>query len=402
MIIAAAADGMGGHHSGEIASKIAVENFVLDLRKALKENLTESTIRSVIQQSYYSINQKILEAGKKNSNMKNMGTTLTGLIMVDNSYLICFLGDTRLYRIREDDIRQVTIDHSAGAESLREGLITEIEAKKSHYANSLTKYLGSPESYAPDIFPKNGFFWAEEGEVLLLCTDGISGAIEEIDIYEQIIQTRSIEQAAKNLVFLSYARGSKDNMSAVLLEVGNLRRKKPLLPDYSELAVSLDKKGKKSKRERKKKRPFLIILIALLLILEAVLVLNLFETLGKEPGEEQVPGEAAEVVKELKLPEEESGKAVAPMYETGFITLKASPQAIVFIDGKQAGEIPPIMTLEIPVGKHKIQFISTDQKNKFELEVEVISGKTKEIRINMETGKSEVEESVIKSYDAIK
>jgi len=276
IILAVLADGMGGHLAGEIASEIAVENFVDDLKKALKEIKSEGAIRNTILKSYNAINRKILEVEEVNSKAKDMGTTLTGIILIGRRFLVCSLGDTRAYRISSEQIQQITIDHSAGAESFRKGLITELEAKKGLFANSLIKYLGSPESFVPDIFPKSGFMPGNKGEVLLLCTDGISGVIDEIDIYEQVVQTSNIEQAGQNLIYLSYLRGSKDNMSAILIEIPELKRKKPQFPAYPEISTA-----KKGKKLQKKRRFIYVILFIFLLIMDIVLGLKLYREFKK-------------------------------------------------------------------------------------------------------------------------
>lgn len=250
---------MGGHASGQIASKIAVDNFISIIKKnILKFQPTDYFLRNLVNDSYFKINKCLTEAGLHNKNQEDMGTTLTSIIFVNNFYIISSIGDSRLYKISDEEITQLTVDHSAGVEALRNGLIDEIIAKKSHYSRCLTKYLGSNDFFPPDIFPNNGFMEAKNGEIFLLCTDGVSGILDELTLYENVLYTPNITLAANNIIIQAFNAGSKDNMSIALIEYGKLERKTPFIINY------------KIKRTKSKKI-FIIILIAAELLVGLIL-----------------------------------------------------------------------------------------------------------------------------------
>ncbi|MCX5842193.1 MAG: protein phosphatase 2C domain-containing protein [Deltaproteobacteria bacterium] len=249
IILAAIADGMGGHLSGEVASQIAAKGFVDHVEQSLKKSLEPENIKVAIFEAYKAVNQQIIAKSRKDAAAGDMGSTLTAAIIIGTEYLISNLGDSRAYRIPKDDIVQVSQDHSAGAESLRDGLINEIEAKGNRYANTLTRFLGSEDAFMPDIYPEQGFFKTSLGEILLLCTDGVSGVLDEISIYEQVAEAPDIGKAAQKLVLSAYRKGSLDNMSVILIE--------PLSQTRVQLTTPVRNSIKQGQQKAKRKRfPF--------------------------------------------------------------------------------------------------------------------------------------------------
>lgn len=291
ILIASLADGMGGHLSGEVASRMAVELFVGRLEDAVRRGRDEEHLRAAVRDAFQEINQEILARGRDDPQLADMGTTLTAAVVVEGRYLIASLGDSRAYRIREEDIRQLTEDHSAGVQSLKEGLISEAEARESRYANSLTKFLGTTESYPPDIFPERGFYQAENGEILLLCTDGISGFLDEFRIYESVVQTRLIDHAAKNLVAEAFVQGSRDNMSVILVEISPLTRREPFL---SPRPLPLSRKPPRALKKRA-----IIALIIACLALETALVMGCLKYL--RPSRPKPPAAEPSIIKPARL-----------------------------------------------------------------------------------------------------
>lgn len=402
--LAALADGMGGHFSGEIASKIAGEKFISDLKKVLKVKPSESSIRIKIMRTYMSINKDILDAEKKSPDHKDMGTTLTTLMLIGQRYLLTSLGDTRAYRIREEEIQQVTKDHSAGAEALREGFITEIEAKKSHYANSLLKYLGTQDAFAPDIFPEVGFIIAEPGEVILLCTDGISGVLDELEIYDQVVQTPSLELAVENLITLAFDRGSKDNMSVILVEIGGLKRKQPYLPLYSSPRVAESTPRKGERAGKKSWKNYYVALLAVLIILEGGLVFRLLDEMRGEKTETTLSTQVKEKIRleqpiETK-PIETTSPAqkyfqnqTVPEAESFIFFAIPSGLAKILIDGKEIPEQEWANPMKIFSGKHTLTIILVKNPNRpDEISFGVGPNRKYEIKIDPATGKPDIRE----------
>lgn len=270
IILAAIADGMGGHLSGEVASQIAAKGFVDHVEQSLKKSLEPEDIKVAIFEAYKAVNQQIIAKSRKDAAADDMGSTLTAAIIIGTEYLISNLGDSRAYRIPKDDIVQVSQDHSAGAESLRDGLINEIEAKGNRYANTLTRFLGSEDAFMPDIYPEQGFFRTAPGEILLLCTDGVSGVLDEISIYEQVAEAPDIGKAAQKLVSSAYRKGSLDNMSIILIE--------PLSQTRAQLTTPIRNAIKQGQIRAKRKR-FPLLFGLVLAIIELALIFSLLSTM---------------------------------------------------------------------------------------------------------------------------
>jgi len=259
--IIAVADGMGGYNGGGIASRRAVDAFCSQMRFYLSRAQDFQQIRDFIYESYNQINRDIYRESLEDEQLTDMGTTMTTLVVLGDEYLVANVGDSRGYIIREEDIFQVTEDHSAVAEALKEGFYTPAQIKKMPFQNALTRNLGNADEAEVDIFPKIGFFKVEQGEVVCLLTDGVTSVLSELQLYEQVITTGSLNAAAQAITSLAYRKGSTDNLSVVLAEFGGLPRKEHMAPGYS---------GKR-KRRRMKHTPsiklwlFLIIIGAILM-----------------------------------------------------------------------------------------------------------------------------------------
>jgi serine/threonine protein phosphatase PrpC len=284
--IYALADGMGGHQGGEIASRTAVDIFMAYMHENSYLLLQEEKLREAINSAYILANKRLRQLEEANAEIDGLGTTLTAIVMVGERYWICHLGDTRAYRIEIENIEALTRDHSASAESVRQGLMSENDAARSPYSHALIRYIGSTEKFTPDIFPENGSFRIEPGVVLLLCCDGIFQSVSDLDIYEQVSRTQTLKSAANNLVSLAFANGSKDNLSVLLIESGILERKKPASPL---MKFPFKKSGKKIR--------LFVILFILLLLCEIFLFKFLRNSLGGKDQMKKVRNEELSQVK---------------------------------------------------------------------------------------------------------
>ena len=204
------ADGMGGHKAGDVASRVAIENFV---KYVCTTNMTDPA--NILDSGIISINKDIYNMAKDNKDFDGMGTTFVATTIVDNHVYIANVGDSRLYLINHD-IRQITRDHSLVADMVRLGMIDK-EAAKTHYKkNVITKAIGvsDDKSSTPDIFEIE----IEPGDMLLLCSDGLTNMIEDYDIRKIVKTSNSIEEAIERLIEQANDNGGKDNISAVLVE----------------------------------------------------------------------------------------------------------------------------------------------------------------------------------------
>jgi hypothetical protein len=162
-----------------------------------------------------------------------IGTTVSGTVLIGNSCLFFNVGDSRTYLINAGGIRQVTRDHSADMEALKNGIITEDEIGQGYYSHALTRSVGTDPNVEVDILPENKHFHIlQEGDVIVSCTDGLWNVVTEQEIYREILGRKSIEKSLEALASLAHMKNSKDNISIAALEYGRIPRKKSNLEDY--------------------------------------------------------------------------------------------------------------------------------------------------------------------------
>ena len=201
------ADGMGGHKAGDVASKIAVAV----VERALKnERPTISLLRKAIEEA----NQAIYEEQLANPDYSGMGTTMTVIWEDEDRILLGHVGDSRAYRVRNNAISQVSLDHSMVAEMVRRGLITEDEARVHPYRNIITRALGTAPTINVDVKELE----KAPGDLYLLCSDGLSEYVHPNRMNE-VLRKYSLENAADVLLNLALEGGGRDNISVVLAEV---------------------------------------------------------------------------------------------------------------------------------------------------------------------------------------
>ena len=220
--VAVVADGMGGHKTGEVASQKAVETIRGELSQA--STYPPAALAKAVQAA----NLEIFDYASLHPEHQGMGTTLTTVFIDDQVGLVGHVGDSRAYLIRENGIRQLTFDHSWVAEQVRQGVITQDEARRHRLRNVITNALGSTQEVKLDLL----YFEVQAGDKLLLCSDGVSMLLTE-DVMKSLVSKHKPEEAVKHLIAEANRRGSPDNITAIVLEVENVetRAKKYALPD---------------------------------------------------------------------------------------------------------------------------------------------------------------------------
>ncbi len=204
------ADGMGGHRGGATASRLAGEtvktlylsNGVDDIAAALREALTQA-------------NTKIFNEAQTNADLRGMGTTTSALVVRGNQAWFAHVGDSRIYLVRGDEIRQLTEDHSLVATMVREGLLTAKEAEHHPRRNVLQRSMGVSEQVDIDIV---GPFEVHELDTFILCSDGLHGLVTPDEI-KDIVLKKPIDEAADALVDRSLERGAPDNVTVIVARV---------------------------------------------------------------------------------------------------------------------------------------------------------------------------------------
>lgn len=202
----AIADGMGGHASGEVASKMAIEILSDSLKKEgepLPERL-ESGVKLA--------NKMIYEASRSQSQLNGMGTTLTAVQLDGKRLSIAHVGDSRAYLIRGGVIEQLTDDHTIVSEQVARGMITREEAARSDMRNILSKALG----IAPEVDVDMEELTVSEGDQLVLCSDGLSELISDDEILSEVQSSKRPEIVCDELVNLAIQRGGEDNITVIV------------------------------------------------------------------------------------------------------------------------------------------------------------------------------------------
>lgn len=202
------ADGMGGHKAGDVASRIAVAVVEEKLRD---EQPSPQKLQSAIEEANYQIYQKQLN----NPDYSGMGTTMTVIWEDQNRVLLGHVGDSRAYRIRQKGIGQISQDHSMVAEMVRQGLITDEEARVHPYRNIITRALGTDSTVEVDVAEWD----KQEGDLYLLCSDGLSEYVREEGMLYILSRHPSLEESADVLLTMALEGGGRDNISLILAEV---------------------------------------------------------------------------------------------------------------------------------------------------------------------------------------
>jgi len=202
----AVADGMGGAQAGEVASRLAVDAF-REFHEA-DELEPEKRVTAIIQEA----NRRIYERAREDTQASGMGTTVTAALVGEESVSIGHVGDSRAYRLRGGQLEQLTDDHSLVADLVRGGRLTPEEADVHPQRSVITRALGTDPEVDVDAFT----FEAEPGDVILLCSDGLTTMLTDEEIVAIVGRAKSLEHAAKQLVKAANRRGGEDNVTVVL------------------------------------------------------------------------------------------------------------------------------------------------------------------------------------------
>lgn len=231
-VLAVVADGMGGHKDGEIASEIATE-IVAESFKNIKE-----IPPVIIGQAVQAANLNICDYSDEKLGHQGMGTTLTIVFLDDQIGFVGHIGDSRAYLIRNGKITQLTRDHSWVADRVRQGILTELEAKNHSWRNVITNALGATQEVTLDL----SYFMAQAGDKLFLCSDGISILIDDEEL-AKIITDNNSKDAVEKIMLQAYELGSPDNITAIAIDIKSITNKSKgyRLPDNTEPeAIKID------------------------------------------------------------------------------------------------------------------------------------------------------------------
>jgi len=206
----AVADGMGGHDAGEVASGIAIETVRSEVQQGrLRMSDPSAIIERSIRQANAAVKQ---EAALRGS---NMGTTLTAVLVADDTAYIGSVGDSRVYWLENGSLTQITQDHSLVAKLVAAGKLTKDEARTDPRSNLLYRTIGSEDEVAVDTYRLQ----LRKGCTLLLCTDGLWGEVSDAELRRICVEEQHTDILCARLVQQANGNGGRDNITAIAVKV---------------------------------------------------------------------------------------------------------------------------------------------------------------------------------------
>jgi len=217
------ADGMGGHNAGEVASRLAVETVSNFVRRSGEDeeitwpygvdpsiSINANRLRTAIMLA----NKRVWKEADNREDYTGMGTTIVAGLVEEDNIILCGAGDSRAYRLRDDAFDQITTDDSWVQVALTEGLLQADEAENHPMKNIITKAVGAKQNIELSVQEET----LEDGDMYLLCTDGLHGMLTQTEILEILRAKKDdLEQTVQGLIAAANENGGKDNVTAVVL-----------------------------------------------------------------------------------------------------------------------------------------------------------------------------------------
>lgn len=205
----AVADGMGGHAKGDVASQM-----IIDSLKKVHEGTTLSRYIDDIEDRIMAVNGKLIEKASENRKRVTIGSTVVILLAYEQYCVYLWAGDSRLYRVRNDVLRQISTDHSQVELYIEQGLISREEAASHPHGNMITRAVGATENLRLDMDIQK----LAHGDRYLLCSDGLTKHISDREL-EGFLQKGSTEECCRLLIDTTLARGAGDNVTAIVVDI---------------------------------------------------------------------------------------------------------------------------------------------------------------------------------------
>ena len=224
--LALVADGVGGNNGGEVASSTAVRSIKTDLQIALRAETSdccpmsgpapEGRHAAMVHELVRRANRKILSMAERDPKLDGMGATLAVALLAEDRVVIANIGDSRVYRMRGEEFSQLTRDHLLASELVARGSLSAADAAQSPCRGVLSRALGMDGELQLDVVQHP----VESGDVYLLCSDGLTGAVSDNELAAMLQQPDSdLRDVAHGAVALANGRGGRDNISVVLMRI---------------------------------------------------------------------------------------------------------------------------------------------------------------------------------------
>ncbi len=212
-LIGIVADGMGGHNGGAEASRMAIACVKAYLLSHLHATDDADALKVHLNAAYARTNKEILNKALTGAAYSGMGTTLTVALLKDGELFVSNVGDSRAYIVDRKQLSQITVDQTWVQRLIENGEITQEEAKTHPYRHVIMQAVGTEENVRAEMYTAK----LTEGETVLLCSDGCSGEVDEVQLTEILLATSDLDAKAEALIAAANAAGGADNITVVLL-----------------------------------------------------------------------------------------------------------------------------------------------------------------------------------------
>ena len=203
------ADGMGGHAAGDVASQMIVNSL-----NKVHEGLSLDRYIDDIEDKLISVNKKLIEKANESKKRTTIGSTVVIMVAYEKYCIYLWAGDSRLYRLRNGELRQMTTDHSQVEQYVEQGLISREEAAVHPHGNMITRAVGATQNFFLDMDIQE----MQHGDRYLLCSDGLTKHIVDME-FQDMLKNGSNEAVCKELIELTLSRGAGDNVTAIVIDI---------------------------------------------------------------------------------------------------------------------------------------------------------------------------------------
>ena len=214
-VLCVVCDGMGGAKSGNVASSLAVDVFVQEVKQTWTSDMDKERLDRMLQSAVKLANFTVFDQSQQFEEFYGMGTTLVAVLVHGKNATIVNVGDSRAYGIDRDGIRQLTVDHSVVQMMVARGEVSPERAKTYPGKNLITRAIGTEPVVLCDIFHHK----VERGDYILLCSDGLSNIIDEQEILFEVVYGEQKKQCCQRLLDIAKNRGAPDNVTSVLIQI---------------------------------------------------------------------------------------------------------------------------------------------------------------------------------------
>lgn len=208
-------DGMGGAKSGNVASNLAVDVFVQEVKRTWTADMDPDKQDQMLRNAVKLANFTVYDQAKQFEEFTGMGTTLVAALIQPQFTAVVNVGDSRAYSVKNDGVSQITVDHSLVQMMIRRGELTPEQARNYPGKNLITRAIGTEAVVECDIFHRR----TQSGECLLLCTDGLSNMVDEQEILFEVVHGANRQSSCQRLLEIAKNRGAPDNVTCVLIEI---------------------------------------------------------------------------------------------------------------------------------------------------------------------------------------